>query len=91
VEIYPAGVQVLNRKVEPAVLYILDTQLIGTDGLEICRFLKSNDRTKNRPVIILTASPNIKNLATLAGADAVLEKPFKIKDLRALVGRLVST
>ena len=68
-------------------IYILDKQLTGVDGLDICRFLKSRISTRHIPVIMLSASPNIHVLARQAGADDSLEKPFGVKALRAMVDR----
>ena len=60
-------------------LYIIDKQLSGIDGLEICKQLKNNNDTAHLPVIILSASPRIENMVKLAGADAFIEKPFAKK------------
>ena len=60
-------------------LYIIDKQLSGIDGLEICKQLKNNNATAHLPVIILSASPGIENMVKLAGADAFIEKPFSKK------------
>lgn len=65
-------------------LYILDKQLPDIDGLEICRKLKSNKHTKSIPVIMLSANPDIKRLAKLAGADDAAEKPFSLVALRSM-------
>jgi CheY-like chemotaxis protein len=55
------------------------------DGLDICRFLKNQEETKDIPVIMISASPNIFELAKNAGADGVIEKPFPIKELRNMI------
>lgn len=68
-------------------LFILDKQLSGIDGLDICRHLKQQDRTRKTPVIMLSASPLIARLAPAAGADGYLEKPFKMNDLLTLVAK----
>ncbi len=70
-------------------LFILDKQLSGTDGVEICRLLKQRERTKAVPVILLSANPNIEQLSADARADGYLEKPFNIKDLQQLVKEFV--
>lgn len=57
-------------------LFLLDKHLLGNDGLEICRYLKSKNETKNIPVIMLSATPGIEPLAKEAGADDFMEKPF---------------
>jgi len=70
-------------------LFILDKQLSGVDGLDICRHLKAQNRTRNIPIIMFSASPQIGKLARMAGADDFLEKPFKMKELREMVNKYV--
>ncbi|MBO9204346.1 MULTISPECIES: response regulator [Niastella] len=82
---YSNGNAILENQTEIPDLYILDKQISGVDGLDICRFLKSGQSTGHIPVIILSASPYIKNLAKAAGANDSLEKPFSIKVLREMV------
>jgi DNA-binding response OmpR family regulator len=57
-------------------LFLLDKHIIGRDGLDICRYLKSNQSTREIPVIMLSATPGIEPLARDAGADDFMEKPF---------------
>jgi DNA-binding response OmpR family regulator len=83
--IYANGNALMDEQTPIPDLYLLDKQLSGVDGFDICRFLKSREQTRHVPVIMLSASPNIKQLAEIAGADDTLEKPFSINDLRALV------
>src|SRR5688500_14433616 len=64
-----------ERKLWPD-LFLLDKHLQGYDGLEICRYLKSNKETRNIPIIMLSATPGIEPLAFDAGADSFMEKPF---------------
>ncbi len=40
-------------------LFLIDKLLSGMDGLDICRFLKSNIATKNIPVVMISALPDI--------------------------------
>lgn len=72
-------------------IFILDKQLPDMDGLELCRRLKANPHTCAIPVLMLSANPQIKTLAAAAGADAVMEKPFEIKELLKVVAGLVTT
>lgn len=71
-----------------ADLFILDKQLPDMDGIALCRLLKLDHRTKHIPVLMLSANPQIKELAQAAGADDVLEKPFEIKDFLSIIARL---
>jgi DNA-binding response OmpR family regulator len=87
---YSNGNVILENQAVIPDIYILDKQLSGVDGLDVCRFLKNQPTTGHVPVIILSASPYIRNLAHAAGADDVLEKPFAIQELRDMVHRLLS-
>src|SRR4051812_46973740 len=80
---------VLDNNFEIPDLFILDKQLAGVDGVDVCRIIKTRPATKHIPVIIISASPSIDRLAMQAGADEVLEKPFSINDLREMVARHV--
>lgn len=67
---------------------LLDIQMPGMDGYEVCKLLKSNDRTRHIPVILVTAietdtRSRIKGLET--GADAFIAKPINDKELAAQI------
>jgi phosphate regulon transcriptional regulator PhoB len=68
-------------------LIILDLMLPGIQGVELCRMLRSNPKTENIPIIMLTArgevSDRIRGLET--GADDYMAKPFSPKELVARV------
>lgn len=83
--VYSNGNELLNNEFQAPDLFILDKQLSGVDGLDICRFLKSRPNTSNIPVVIISASPNIASMATQAGADGFIEKPFSIFEMRQMV------
>lgn len=80
-DVCSTGEQVLEMTGDLPDLFLIDKQLSGVDGLQVCRTLKSGEHSKHIPVIVLSASPNIELLAAEAGADDVLEKPFHIKAL----------
>jgi DNA-binding response OmpR family regulator len=84
---YGNGYQLLKNDYVLPDLFILDKQLPGVDGLDICRHLKSNQQSKDIPVVMISASPNIFVLAKQAGADDVLVKPFRLAALRAIVDK----
>lgn len=68
-------------------LFILDILLPGVDGLEVCRQLRQNQRTKNVPIIMLTAKGEEfdKVLGLELGADDYITKPFSVRELVARV------
>ena len=68
------------EEIAPNIIF-LDISLIGHNGREVSQELKSDARTKNIPIIILTAYHNAEELAKEAGADDFLHKPFELEHL----------
>lgn len=82
------GADVLDLKDELPDLLLLDIWMSGEDGRDICKKLKQLDATKNIPVIMISASRDIKESALAAGADDFLAKPFEMNDLLDKIKRL---
>jgi two-component system phosphate regulon response regulator PhoB len=72
-------------------LIILDLMLPGIDGLGVCKTLKSDAKTQNIPVIMLTAKGEETDIVTglELGADDYITKPFSPKVLVARVRRIL--
>jgi DNA-binding response OmpR family regulator len=87
VMVFDNGEPLMEGAYDVPDLFILDKQLSGVDGLDVCRFLKAQDATKAIPVVMLSASPNIELQSRQAGADDFLEKPFSTKLLREIVAK----
>jgi len=62
-------------------LLLLDVWMSGQDGRDICRFLKNKKETQNIPIIMFSASRDIKDSTTEAGANDFLSKPFEMEEL----------
>ena len=65
-------------EIEAPDLVLLDLMMPGKSGLETCRQLKNQPRTRNIPVIVFSALGRDidKKLTAEAGASAHLTKPF---------------
>ena len=84
--IYSGGKALFQNKKDEPNVYLLDKQLGGMeDGLDICRHLKSNATTKNTPVVMVSATPGIREMAKQAGANDYIEKPFTKKELLDII------
>jgi DNA-binding response OmpR family regulator len=72
-------------------LILLDLNLPGIDGMEVCRQLRTAASTRAIPLIMLTARvAESKRVAGLdAGADDYVGKPFSIHELVARVRALL--
>lgn len=71
----------------PPALILLDIMMPDMDGYEVCRRLKSDDRTKNIPIIFLTAKAEEEDeqIGFKLGAVDYITKPIKIPILLARV------
>lgn len=74
-------------RVEPPSLIVLDLMLPGLDGLDVCRELKADARTRNIPIIILSAKGEDADVVAglELGADDYLTKPFSPRVLLARI------
>ena len=72
-------------------LVLLDWMLPELDGLEVCRLLKHEDKTKHIPIIMLTvkSEETDKVLGLEMGADDYVTKPFSPRELVARVKALL--
>jgi len=66
-------------------LVLLDNQLTDGLGSRLCREIKSNDLTKDIPVLLISGDENLASLARESGADGFLAKPFNIAVLVRMV------
>jgi DNA-binding response OmpR family regulator len=68
---------------------VLDVGLPGANGLDVCRWLRTEAR-RSTPVLMLTARDLETDVLAgfEAGADDYLRKPFSLKELAARLGAL---
>ncbi len=78
------GADALHRAVEKSPdLILLDLMLPEVDGLIVCRLLKNDPRTKNIPIVMVTAKTEEQDrIAGLElGVDDYITKPFSPKEV----------
>ena len=75
------GLQIANKE-QPNII-LLDLAMPEMDGWEVARRLKSDSKTKQIPIIAVTAHSLPKDLARAfeAGCDRVIGKPYSIPKL----------
>jgi two-component system, response regulator len=71
----------------PPKLVLLDLNLPKVDGMEVLKQIKSDDRTKTIPVVIMTSSKEERDLAAgyNLGANSFIQKPVDFEQFRETV------
>ena len=74
-------------------MIVLDHAMPVMTGLEFLDHLQHKSHQCKAPIIMITGmlTPNIREKATKLGAYAIVEKPYDIGELRALVSQLSVT
>jgi len=72
-------------------LILLDVMMPGDDGWEVCRKIKSQDRTRGIPVVMFTVRTEEEDMleSTSSGADAHINKPFERDELLGIISRIL--
>jgi two-component system, response regulator len=80
-----------NRRIEhgPKVV-LLDLKLPKVDGLEVLRRIKSDERTRQIPVVVMTSSREDRDLAECydLGVNGYVVKPVEFEDFSRAVSEL---
>ncbi len=88
IRIFTDGQEALDAILElPPDLILLDLNLPGLSGIELARYVRSNEHTETIPIIMLTArSEEIdKIIGFEVGADDYVTKPFSPRELLARI------
>lgn len=87
------GEEALKKVYEtPPDIIILDVMMPKLDGYEVCSRLKSDERTKFIPIIMLTAKSDVESRVKGLdiGADDYVPKPFDYRELSARIRSLLT-
>ena len=76
------AIRLANSEIPNAIL--LDVEMLGIDGIETCRRLRAEEKTRYIPVIFMTGLGyigTIKTKVSHAGANDLVDKPFSLSEL----------
>jgi signal transduction histidine kinase len=93
VEVFRDGAAVIEHfACEPSPdAVILDWQMPGISGIDVCQFLRTHAQTRALPILMLTVLHDTHDLVKClaAGADDFLSKPHNPAELSARVAALI--
>ncbi len=78
---------------QPFDLLLLDMNMPDIGGVEVVEFVRSQDKLKNVPIIIVTTRGDevSKERAMSAGATRYMTKPFSPEQIQSAVGEILKT
>lgn len=77
------------RNYQPHVI-LMDNWIPGPGGIQATQMLKGQPDLQSIPVIFFSANSNVAQLASEAGADYSLQKPFDITELEDMVNQAIT-
>ncbi|MEL7565145.1 MAG: response regulator [Dehalobacterium sp.] len=80
----------MARSVDKPALIVLDCQMPEMTGIEVISMLKKGSITREIPVIIISATEDLKEIAKSRGAHTVLTKPLDLKALLEAVQNVLA-
>jgi CheY-like chemotaxis protein len=66
-------------------IILLDMNMPGKQGTDLCRELKSAETTKDIRIVIISGNPQLEKAYRQCGADSFLQKPFDKNELLQIV------
>jgi len=68
-------------------LITLDINIPGSNGYEVCKTIKTNEKTKHIPIIVISGEEDkdAKSKMLSLGADGFLPKPFDINNFLNII------
>jgi two-component system response regulator len=78
-----------SREPKPRVVF-LDLNLPRLSGLEVLKRIRTDERTKHIPVVVLTSSSDLSDLGDCyrSGTNSYVVKPVESSDFEATLARL---
>jgi DNA-binding response OmpR family regulator len=72
-------------------LIFLDLHPLTMNGKKICQQLKAQPDTRSLPIILMSVDKHLPQIASEAGADDWLFKPFNLETVFALLDKYIGT
>ena len=72
-------------------LILLDLIMATTDGVAVCKALRTNEKTQRTPILVVTGSLSNKQIeeSMTSGADDFISKPVDVQDMLVRVRALL--
>jgi DNA-binding NtrC family response regulator len=76
------------KRINPDLI-LMDNRIPDAGGIIASQTIKGHEECRHIPVVYFSANSDIKELATKAGADAFLPKPFDLSQLENVIASVL--
>jgi len=85
------AIESISKRVPDVIL--LDINMPGIDGVEVCRYLRRDPSTEKVPIIVMSSEAEEETVDKVyeAGANAFLAKPIDIDILERALNRILKS
>ncbi len=85
------AIEMLSKE-DKVDLFLIDIEMPNIGGVELTRWIRSQERFANIPIIAVTASvfAEMKKMYLDKGFNFILEKPFSRKELLAMLQKSIN-
>ena len=81
VSVFQSGYPLVEMMDNWPDIFLIDIELPGINGIEVCKWLKGHEDSSHIPVIFISSDPYLKILAASAHADDYIEKPAALSEV----------
>jgi CheY-like chemotaxis protein len=85
------AIESISKRLPDVIL--LDINMPGIDGVEVCRYLRRDPHTENVPIVAMSSEAEEETVDRVyeAGANAFLAKPIDIDILERALNRILKS
>jgi CheY-like chemotaxis protein len=83
------GAAVISKMQAPPDIYLLNSRLPDMSVLQLCDYLHLQPATRDKPILILSASEDIKLFSEECPAEGYIRKPFRPAELLNMIHKLL--
>ena len=81
VRIFDSGYPIVSMMDNWPDIFLIDIELPGINGMEVCKWLKTHETSCKIPVIFLSGDPYLRTLAASAMADDYVETSVDLDEI----------
>ncbi len=91
VSLFDSGYPLVEMMDDWPDAFLIDIELPGVNGIEVCKWLKSHESSCDIPVIFIAGDSYLRTLAASAQHDDFVEKPLDPRGVIHIINRCINS